>query len=365
VKAAWFRRYVVPGLIFQGVVIGGGYGTGRELVEFFVRYGPLGGLLGMFGLTLVIWGLLLALTFEFSRALKVYEYRSFMLALIGRFWLAFDIFFVVAVVIVLAVVGSAAGVMLRDFFGVPYLAGVGMVLAGVGILTFKGAGLIEKSFTVWSIFIYVVYAMVLVTAVIRFGGGIRATLATGEILPGWAMGGFKYGVLNLGVFPAVLFSLRHLETRRQALLSGIIAAVLGLLPAAFFFVAILGQYPAVVAEELPAVYVLERTGFPVLLSVFVIMLFGTLIQTGTGFIHGVNDRIQSTLEAVGGSLPVWLRPVNAVAMLLLSLGLSRFGVIALVARGYSALSWGMFALYAVPLLTVGVVKISKRGRSAP
>ena len=33
--------------MFQSVIIGGGYGTGAELKEFFLEYGPMGGLLGM------------------------------------------------------------------------------------------------------------------------------------------------------------------------------------------------------------------------------------------------------------------------------------------------------------------------------
>ena len=31
------RKYLVPGLVFQSVVIGGGYGTGREIAEFFLK----------------------------------------------------------------------------------------------------------------------------------------------------------------------------------------------------------------------------------------------------------------------------------------------------------------------------------------
>ena len=41
------QRILIPGLVFQGIVIGGGYSTGRELVEFFLTSGPLGALLGM------------------------------------------------------------------------------------------------------------------------------------------------------------------------------------------------------------------------------------------------------------------------------------------------------------------------------
>ena len=49
-----FRRYVLPGLAFKAVVIGGGYATGRELAEFFLPSGPRGGLAGML-LAMLLW----------------------------------------------------------------------------------------------------------------------------------------------------------------------------------------------------------------------------------------------------------------------------------------------------------------------
>lgn len=89
------------------------------------------------------------------------------------------------------------------------------------------------------------------------------------------------------------------------------------------------------------------------------MLVGTLIETGTGFIHAVNERVQSALQAKGKEFPDWQRPVIAVIMLLVSLGLSTFGIIDLIAKGYGFISWGIFFIYFVPLMTVGVYKILK------
>ena len=65
-KASVFRRYLLPGFVFQSVVIAGGYGTGRELVEFFLSQGPLGGLLAI-GITTVIWSAVSMVTFELAR----------------------------------------------------------------------------------------------------------------------------------------------------------------------------------------------------------------------------------------------------------------------------------------------------------
>jgi uncharacterized membrane protein YkvI len=361
-NAATFRRYVMPGLVFQGVIIGGGYGTGRELVEYFAQYGPLGGILGMWLVTMVVWAVVLAVTFEFARVFRHYDYRSFLIELLGPFWVAFEVLYLILLVIVLAVVGSAAGSLLRDFFGIPYLVGVAAMLVAVGFLTFEGSGLIEKSFSVWSTFIYVVYLLFLVAALVRFGGAIRANLATAEALPGWALGGFKYALYSLGVIAAILFTVRHTETRRQAIGAGVLASIIGLVPAFFFLIAILGQYPEVIAEEIPAVFVLQRAGLPILLTLFVIMLFGTLIQTGTGMIHGVNERLDSAFSARGRQFPAWARPVIAILLLVLSLGLARFGIIALVAKGYGTISWGIFVVYVLPVLTVGIYKIARRGR---
>lgn len=359
-RGATFRRYLMPGLVFQGVLIGGGYGTGREIVEYFMQFGPRGGLLGMFAVTLPVWAVTLAVTFEFARKFETYDYRSLLTKLLGRFWISFEIFYITLLLVVLAVVGSAAGVLLRDFFGIPYFVGVMTMLGAVGLLTFKGSGLIEKTFSVWSVFIYLVYLAFLIVATTRFGSDIGANLASSEPLPGWALAGFKYGLYNMCVVPAILFCVRHIETRRQAVSAGLIAALVGLLPAFFFYLAILGQYPEVVPQEIPAVYVLERARVPALLVAFVIMLFGTLIQTGTGFIHGVNERIQHTLASGGRPFPDWLRPVIAIALLVVSLGLAKFGIVTLIARGYGLISWGIFVIYFIPLITIGSYRIIRR-----
>ena len=82
------RRYLLPGFVFQSVVIAGGYGTGREIAEFFLSRGPLGGLLAM-ALSTAIWSAVCIVSYEFARVFRAFEYRSFFQkllgALLGRF----------------------------------------------------------------------------------------------------------------------------------------------------------------------------------------------------------------------------------------------------------------------------------------
>ena len=42
-----FGKFVLPGIILQSVMIGGGYATGREIVEYGAKYGALGWLSGL------------------------------------------------------------------------------------------------------------------------------------------------------------------------------------------------------------------------------------------------------------------------------------------------------------------------------
>jgi uncharacterized membrane protein YkvI len=46
-RSSRLQRWILPGLAFKAVVIGGGYATGRELAEFFLPSGPGGGLLAI------------------------------------------------------------------------------------------------------------------------------------------------------------------------------------------------------------------------------------------------------------------------------------------------------------------------------
>ena len=346
--------------MFQSVTIGGGYGTGRELVEYFLNNGPVGGLLGMVLVTTVMWSVILAVTFEFARVFQAYDYRTFFKKLLGPFWIAFEIIYFVLLFIVLAVVGSAAGVLLEANFGIPYIVGVVIMLAAVGFLTFKGSGLIENFLSIWSLLLYAVYVTFLVVAFVKFGPAIKSSLASGDIGSGWILGGFKYALYNLGIIAAVLFCLKHIETRKQAVVAGLLGGPIAIFPGLLFYISVVGFYPDILPVEIPVVYVLDRAGIPALLIVFQLVLFGTLIETGTGFIHAVNERLRSALQSRGKELKQWQRPLSAVIMLLIAFGLSTFGLIDLIAKGYGTISWGFFVVFIVPLMTLGIYKIVKR-----
>ncbi|UCD25213.1 MAG: hypothetical protein JSW51_04630, partial [Gemmatimonadota bacterium] len=277
---ATFRKYLLPGFVFQSVVIAGGYGTGRELVEFFLSYGPLGGLLAMLLVSTVIWSAVCAASYEFARMFKSYDYRSFFTHLLGKGWPLFEICYFALLLIILAVIAAAAGSILEETFRLHYLVGVLGMMGAVGYLVFRGSATIEKVLASWSLVLYSVYIVLFVWSIAKFGGATAAALSDGVKQPSWVIGGVRYAAYNLAIIPAVLFAVRHTETRKEAVSAGLLTGPIAMIPALLFYLAISGQYPEILDRPVPANHMLELLGSRAFQIVFQVVLFGTLIETG-------------------------------------------------------------------------------------
>lgn len=342
------------------MVIAGGYGTGRELVEFFLTEGPVGGLLAI-AVTTLVWSAVCMASFEFARVFRAYDYRSFFRELLGPGWILFEIAYVVLLLLVLAVVAAASGQIALETFGVPYAVGVVAIMAAIGALDFGGSGTIEKALSAWSFVLYGTYVVFFLWCFSRFGGDIVRALEDARPGTGWPVAGVRYAAYNLAVIPAVLFTLRHHRTRRESLGAGALAGIIAIVPGFLFFVSTTGRYPAILEAPVPANDLLGLLGSRTFQIVFQVVLFGTLIETGAGMIHAVNERIAHLRQERGGRLAGGVRPAVAVALLLAGTALSRFGLVDLVARGYGTLTWAFLVIFVIPVLTVGVFRVRVAG----
>jgi uncharacterized membrane protein YkvI len=356
----FFRVYIVPGAVFQSVMVGGGYGTGREIVEYFTAFGPTGGLLGILAAYLVL-AAVLSLTFALSTHFEVYDYRQFFKHLLGRGWVAYEVLIILQFLLVLAVLAAAAGSILRDGFDLPYGVGLAFMLVAVGALAFHGHETIARVLTFWSFFLYAVFVafFVAVLGADRLAGSEAAAFAAPR--DGWLTSGFQYALYNLAVVPLLLYVARGFETRADALRSGVVAGAIAMLPALMFHIAFMTAPDALLAEPIPAYWMMSQLGLTGLMTAYSIMLFGTFIETGAGMLQGINDRIDGYLaEARGTRLSPRQRAAIAMFAILVSAGLSLVGITRLIASGYGTMAWGFLLVYVLPLMTVGVMRLRKR-----
>ncbi|SFP84698.1 Uncharacterized membrane protein YkvI [Halolamina pelagica] len=366
-----FGKIVLPAIILQSVLIGGGYATGREIVAYGAKYGSAGWL-AVVGIWLG-FTVMAVVTFELARTFQVYDYKQFIRQIIGGLWPVFDLLFLVMAVLVIAIMASAAGNIMEQTIGIPYLAGVGIVIAIVGALSYAGDTLLEEFKTGGTIFLYLAYVLFAVVVLSQVWGDVTSVFATGDtsyVADAGTLSVLQSGILyvgyNLVVFPAVFFALDHQETRRESVISGVLAGTMMTLPFALTYVTFMGFYPSeqVMGAEVPWLQVLESAGGTLLIGFYGVVMGWTLVETSVGLIHALLDRVDENIEDVAIGPLEGLEGLSkvqsgglAVGILVGALLLSRVGIIALVAQGYTLMAYFFIALFALPLLTVGVLRI--------
>ncbi len=359
-QGTWFQRYLLPGLAFKAVVIGGGYATGRELAEFFMPSGPQGGLLAIL-LAMSIWSAVCAVTFCLARSTASWDYKTFFRNLLGPFWVVFEGAYVLFMILILAVFGAAAGAIGSAVFNWPPLAGTLCLIASIVLVSANGNASVERLFKWVSIFLYGVYAIFVGLSLFTFGDHISGNLSIAAPADGWAIGGLTYAGYNVVGAVIILPVLRHLRGDRDALVAGLLAGPLAMIPAFLFFICMIAYYPQIASEALPSDFLLRRLHFPAFHILFQLMIFLALLESSTGFVHAINERAALAYQTrTGRILSVTARVSITGALLMGSIFLAaRFGLITLIARGYRALSYILLIVFVLPLMTMGLHQLWK------
>ncbi|MFV1986552.1 MAG: hypothetical protein ACC682_04690, partial [Gemmatimonadota bacterium] len=261
-----------------------------------------------------------------------------------------------------AVIGAAAGAIMEETFGGPYAVGVIATIGAIALLLFYGSAAIERVLAGWSFVLYGVYIALVVFSLNRWGSEISAAFAASPLEGSWLLNGVRYAGYNLSAGAVVLFTVRHIQTKKEAVSAGLLTGLIGILPAFFLYLAMVGHYPEITERAIPSNFLLEALGSRTFQVLFQIVLFGTLIETGSGMIHAVNERIVATRRERGVATPPWVRSVVAVLFLGVALSLTPLGLMNLIANGYGTITWGFIVLYVIPILTLGVWMLRRAGR---
>ena len=363
-----FGKFVLPGIILQSVMIGGGYATGREIVEYGAKYGALGWLSGLG--TFLGFAVIAALTYELIRLTKAYDFKTFMKTIGGPLWIVFDIVYLLFMVVIIAVMASATGNIVEQTLGLNYWVGVVAITVVVAILNFYGSRLIERFETLGTVALYAGYIIFSVLVIGTFGKNISTVFANhdtsfigGSVSAGKALwSGVLYCAYNLVVMPATFFTIERQTRRVESVVSGIIGGVLATIPWFLTYFAVMCFYPNpdVLGASVPWLAMMQGTAGPVVIAIFGIVMGWTLIETSTGIIHAALERVNNGLkEAHKPPMTGKQQAILTIIVLVGSMVLSKVGIIDLIATVYNALSYAFLAISVLPLITVGVYKIFK------
>lgn len=353
-------RVLMPALMFQAVAIGGAYATGREIIEFGGAYGALG---WGAGAAMAAMGALLAfLVYETARRHRLFDYRAMTRHLIGRFSWLFDAIYIPFAIVILAVLSSATGNILGDTLGLPYWLGVGIIVAISAWVIFQGTEVMERFNGMGAIALmvgYVVFSLLVITTrwdhiVDVFSSGdhsLKPDAGLGEVL----LLGAVYVGLGFVIYPSTLITVRHLQNRRQAAVSGLLTGGLYVVPWFLTYVALMGYYPQAKVFDAPVPWLtmLQDTDRWVVV-VYGILVGWTLVATAVGLIQSVLLRIdQNLIENRRSPLSGPVRIGVTLGALGVGSLLSVVGIIDLIAVGYLVGAVALIIVFGIPLVVRG------------
>ncbi len=113
------KTILIPGIIFQSVIIGGGYASGREAMEYCAQYG-LNGFLVII-LASLLFSLFLFLSFLTAHKFNCYDYRKLSKSILDKYWVFFEFLFLFMAIIAISVVISTVATTAEIHFGYDYL----------------------------------------------------------------------------------------------------------------------------------------------------------------------------------------------------------------------------------------------------
>ena len=352
------RRILLPGIILQSVLIGGGYATGREIVEYGGKFGASGWISGLaifFGFSLIS-----ILSMEACRQWNVYDYKSLLKKLIGKGWIAYEIVYLMLAILIIAVMASAAGEILNNTLGFSKWVGVMLIIVLVGFLNYKGDEVIAKLETIGTIALFTAYILFTIAVFSSKGLEIMSTFSKWDTsymdnapslwLLLWT--GILYVGYNLAVYPASFFTYKGIHNRRESIYAGIISGLLMTIPWFLTYFALMAYYPDknVLAATVPWLMILKAF-HPAFIVMFGVVVGWTLVETATGMIHAFIHRVEMEMtERKSAPLKKTTKALIAAIALVASLILAQVGIIDLVAKGYTIMAYAMIAVYGLPLL---------------
>lgn len=293
-KTNWGAAFQIAA-VYVGTVVGAGFATGREIVEFFSRFGFIGlvGIL-MSGYIFIFHGSKLM---RISARIGARSYQEFNLYLFGKYiGTVVNLLMLFMLLGVCAVMLSGAGAVFSEQLGLSKSLGLFVTIflsILVMIMGMKGIFAVN-SFVVP---IMVGFSFMLMLLSLRLPNFLEQVLFIPYAEDGWksVVAPFSYTALNLGLAQAVLVPVAaEIKDDRTVKWGGIIGGLLLtliLLSSHFTLV----MLPDLESYEIPMAVIMKNlaSGF---YWVFILVIYGEIFTSVIGNVFGLERQVKTYLS---------------------------------------------------------------------
>ncbi|PRA00290.1 hypothetical protein CQ017_04470 [Arthrobacter sp. MYb224] len=294
-KGSFFRVLTYAGAI-MAFLIGSGFATGQEILQYFTSYGYW----GVFGTGLLVLVLMTYVAVEFFVVGQAKKYdrpshifRYYCGKHLGYF---FDFFSILFVFLSFTVMVAGAGAVFEEHYGLSkFIGGIGLAVA-VGISVWFGLkSLVDVIGKIGPLVVVVAIGLGLL-AILRNPAGISEGH---QLLPGldltqasknWFMAGLSYVGFCMLWLAAFLTALgKTARSRKEAVAGGITGAVVFSLACVIVGLGLLANITRVGGTEIPML-VLAKDISPVLAAGISVMILAGIYTTAVPLLWTVSSR---------------------------------------------------------------------------
>lgn len=278
---------------YIGTIVGAGFATGQEVLQFFARFG-INGIYGLILTTLlfIFFGyiiMILGRELNASSHLEIIRYSGG--KVIGTLIDIIILFFLFGA---LTAMIAGSGALLHQQFGISGLVGNILMSVITALTVLTGINGIINSISIIVPFLLISVTGISVYSIINSPPLIEVTTAIvheNGLITNWALAAILYISYNTVLSVAILGPLGAKARSKKAILYGSILGGLGLgLGSIMIYLALFGDITKVATLEVPMIYIAGNIS-PVIQIIYAIVLIAEVYTTAVGSLYGFGARI--------------------------------------------------------------------------
>ncbi|RYM05875.1 transporter [Sporolactobacillus sp. THM7-7] len=316
---------------FIGTIVGAGFASGREIVQFFTQYQAYGTAGAALSGVLLTWiGVKMMV---YTRRIGAYSFNELVAHLFGeRLGTVIEMMIFFIIFGMNGVMLAGAGAVFQEQLGWHRQFGILLaVLIGVLFLLKGVRGLL------WVNTLVVPVLIVFVVTLFFFGRGAGESAWAAPDGVRWFVAAISYAAFNMLTALVVLVPLaKEIDDEAVLRLGGLFGG-LGLTMLIFFSHFLMIGDPNAAQFDMPMAEIVRPFG-SAMHFVFVVVIFGEILTTFIGNVFGLARQLRSTFPAIGG--------LRSAMMLLIA------GAFLIGQAGYGSLVGVLYPLYGILCLVV-------------
>ncbi|MTI80678.1 MAG: hypothetical protein FH758_07295 [Firmicutes bacterium] len=277
--------------LYIGTVIGAGFASGQEVLQFFISYG-VDGIYGVIVVT-ICFAYLGMIIMYLATKFKSGSYQELLPYLIGPMYKIMDYLSLIMLLGGLGIMLAGSGAVLNQYLGVPNYIGI---FAAVIITITVIFGGVERVLSANLILVPIKLVVVCLITILVISN--QATMVPTQVVPAakplvasnWFWASILYVSYNMIVPLAALSSVGRLITPKIGVLAGLTGGIILGVITGLITIAGLSFYPEIAKYPVPMLYMAEAVA-PVLRTVFALLIWMAILTTAIANAHGFASRI--------------------------------------------------------------------------